>query len=69
MAIKNTGLNPSPAISFGGSDANSLNEKGIPSIDIGIGAQNPHSNEEFILLEDLEKSADIVMNLIKQNPL
>jgi tripeptide aminopeptidase len=69
MAIKNTGLNPSPAISFGGSDANSLNEKGILSIDIGIGAQNPHSNEEFILLEDLEKSADIVMNLIKQNPL
>jgi tripeptide aminopeptidase len=66
-SIKNVGLNPNPVISFGGSDANSLNEKGIPSVDIGIGAQNPHSNEEFILLEDLEKSAEIAMNLIKQD--
>lgn len=66
-AIKNVGLTPTHKISLGGSDANSLNENGIKSINIGIGAQNPHSNEEFILLEDLYKTADIAWELIKRN--
>jgi len=64
-AIKNVGLEPSPTISAGGSDANSLNKRGIPTINIGIGAQNPHSNDEFILLEDFQKSAEIAFQLIK----
>jgi tripeptide aminopeptidase len=66
QAIRNVGLEPKAAITFGGSDANSLNEKGIPSVDIGIGAQNPHSNNEFVLLEDLEKSAEIAFQLMKK---
>jgi tripeptide aminopeptidase len=64
-AIKKVGLEPSPKISLGGSDANSFNEKGIQSVNIGIGAQNPHSNDEFVLLEDLNKSAEIAFELIK----
>ena len=47
--LEKVGLNPTPKISLGGSDANSLNEKGIDSVNLGIGAQNPHSNDEFIL--------------------
>jgi tripeptide aminopeptidase len=66
-AIKKVGLEPNPAISAGGSDANSLNKRGIPTINIGIGAQNPHSNDEFILLEDFQKSAEIALQLIKYN--
>jgi tripeptide aminopeptidase len=65
-SIKNVGLEPKAILHFGGSDANSLNEKGIPCVDIGIGAQNPHSNEEFVFLEDLEKSAEIALHLIKK---
>ena len=49
-----------------GSDANSLNARGIPSINFGIGAQNPHSNDEFVLLEDLQKTVDIILELIKK---
>jgi len=64
--INKVGLIPTPKISFGGSDANSLNEKGIESVNIGIGAQNPHSNEEFVLIEDLNKSAEIALELIKK---
>ena len=64
-AIKNVGLKPIAKISLGGSDANSFNEKGIESVNIGIGAQNPHSNEEFVMLEDLNKSAEIAFELIK----
>ncbi len=64
--LSKAGLNPEPRISLGGSDANSLNELGIPSVNLGIGAQNPHSNDEFVLIEDLNKSAEIAMELVKK---
>ncbi len=43
-----------------------LNELGIPSVNLGIGAQNPHSNDEFVLIEDLIKSSEIAMELVKK---
>ncbi len=64
--LKKTGLTPEPKISLGGSDANSLNELGISAVNLGIGAQNPHSNDEFVLIEDLNKSAEIAMELVKK---
>lgn len=63
-ALSSVGLKPVPQISAGGSDANSLNARGIPAINLGIGAQNPHGNDEFILLEDLEKGAAIALALL-----
>lgn len=63
-AISQAGLEPVSHLSPGGSDANSLNEKGIPTINIGIGAQKPHSNDEFILLQDFEAASRIIANLI-----
>jgi tripeptide aminopeptidase len=65
--IKKVGLEPSAKISLGGSDANSLNGRGIESVNLGIGAQNPHSNDEFIYKEDLEKSSEIAMELVKKD--
>jgi tripeptide aminopeptidase len=64
-AIQKAGLEPKPQISLAGSDANSLNENGIEAVNMGIGAQNPHSNDEFILIEDLLKSAEIALELVK----
>jgi tripeptide aminopeptidase len=64
--LRNVGLKPEPKISLGGSDANSLNENGIESVNLGIGAQNPHSNDEFIYIEDLFKSAEIALELVKK---
>jgi len=64
--LSKIGLTPTPKISWGGSDANSLNEKGIKTVNLGIGAENPHSNEEYILLEDLKKSSEIALELIKK---
>ncbi len=66
-AITKTGLTPVPRISLGGSDANSLNGRGIESVNLGIGAQNPHSNEEFIYIEDLIKSTEIALELVRRN--
>jgi tripeptide aminopeptidase len=65
-ALIKVGLKPDPKISLGGSDANSLNAKGINAINLGIGAQNPHSNDEFIYIEDLEKSAEIALELVRK---
>jgi tripeptide aminopeptidase len=65
--LEKVGLKPTPKISLGGSDANSLNEKGIESVNLGIGAQNPHSNDEFIFIEDLIKSTEIALELVRRN--
>ena len=65
--LRKVGLDPKPVSSLSGSDANSLNSKGIKAVNLGIGAQNPHSNDEFILLEDLYKTAEIALELLKSN--
>lgn len=65
--LQSVGLAPHPIKYLGGSDANMLNAKGIPSVNLGIGAQNPHGNDEFILLEDLKKSAEIAHELFKRS--
>jgi tripeptide aminopeptidase len=64
-AMRRAGLTPKPIRYMGGSDANKYNAKGIPAVNIGIGAQKPHSVEEFFLLEDLFKSSEIAHELIK----
>jgi tripeptide aminopeptidase len=65
--LQSVGLTPEPIEYLGGSDANELNAKGIPSVNLGIGAQNPHGNDEFILLEDLHASVDIARALIERS--
>jgi tripeptide aminopeptidase len=67
QAIRRAGLTPQPIRYMGGSDANKYNAKGVPAVNIGIGAQKPHSVEEFFLLEDLFKSSEIAHELVK-NP-
>lgn len=66
IAIQKVGLKPTPTISLGGSDANSLNARGIESVNLGIGAQNPHSNDEFIFIGDLVNSAEIAIELVRK---
>lgn len=58
-SIEAIGLEAKEAISFGGSDANSLNAKGIHTVNIGIGAKNPHSNQEYVLIEHLIQASKI----------
>jgi tripeptide aminopeptidase len=65
-AIAKAGLKPVAHVSWGGSDANSFNQRGIRSVNIGIGAQNPHANTEFIYLEDFQKAADIALEVLRK---
>jgi tripeptide aminopeptidase len=64
--LRRLGLTPDPIEYTGGSDANTLNEMGVPSVNLGIGAQNPHGNDEFILLEDLQMATEIAGELIRE---
>jgi len=64
QALRHLGLHPEPIEYLGGSDANALNAMGIPTVNIGIGAQNPHANDEFILLEDLAMSARMARTIV-----
>ena len=66
QAMEQAGVTPVPLIASGGSDANSLNDKGIPAVNLGIGAQNCHSNEEFILIEDLLMAEAIAEALLRK---
>ena len=64
--LEKAGLTPVPVASLAGSDANSLNGRGVQAINLGIGAQNPHANDEFIYLDDLAKSSEIALELMKK---
>jgi tripeptide aminopeptidase len=65
--LRATGLNPEPYVTPGGSDANALNARGLAAMNLGIGAQNPHGNDEFILLEDLAAAAAIAERLLLES--
>ena len=65
QTFQELGLEPRPLHYAGGSDANVFNEKGLPTINVGIGAQNPHSPDEFILLEDLVRAYEIALGLVR----
>lgn len=63
-SIRLAGLVPNGVRYKGGSDANALHAKGIPAINIGIGAQKPHANEEFVLIEDIQSAGNIIISLL-----
>ncbi len=48
----------------GGSDANILNSKGLDTLILGIGMQNVHTTSEFILMEDMVRTAELVSGII-----
>lgn len=64
-AAKTINLKTRYVASGGGSDANILNRKGIKTLNLGIGMQNAHSNNEYILKQDLFTTAKLVFEIIK----
>lgn len=60
------GLKSQTAKSGGGSDTNIFNANGIEAINLGIGERKPHTVEESLHIVDLENSAILVTEIIKQ---
>jgi tripeptide aminopeptidase len=63
--LRSHGLEPKPLRYHGASDANILNNRGLMAVDVGIGAKNPHSVDEFIRISDMNKIADIMLSLLR----
>lgn len=58
------GLEPLPLRYQGASDANILNNRGMTAIDLGIGAKNPHANDEYISVRDLLTMQNFLQKLV-----
>lgn len=65
IKMRQVGLEPSPLVYSGGSDANVFNAIGKTAINLGVGQQNPHANDECILIEDLIKTTELALALVE----
>jgi len=67
--VKKAGERAGFEISFkkkeGGSDANVFNERGLKCLILGTGMQKVHTTEEFIRINDLNKSARLVFEIVR----
>lgn len=64
-AIENTGVKPSTRRIRGGTDGSDLAAKGLPCPNLGTGGHNFHGIYEYICLEDMEKTAEILVEIVK----
>jgi tripeptide aminopeptidase len=63
-AIAALGLEPRVLTAGGGSDANILNARGLPTINLDVGMMRVHSPEEYVALDEIERLCALVMKLI-----
>lgn len=59
------GLKMVPEVSGGGSDANIFNAKGIESVVLGTGMQDPHTVKEHIRFQDLQNCTEVILNMTR----
>lgn len=64
-AMKNTGIEPELIKFIGGSDANNFNQKGIPTVNLGIGYKKNHSKDEYMSVDDLVGITKAAYEVIK----
>jgi len=63
-AISRAGIKPVFGHYRGGSDANVFNFRGVPAVNLSIGAHNPHSAQEFARTKEMGQAYRIVKNLL-----
>lgn len=64
--FSNMGIEAAITATGGGSDTNIYNANGIKAVNLGIGMKKAHTLEEHIAIEDLIKSARIVVEIVKE---
>jgi|Deesub1362A_J573_1020465.scaffolds.fasta_scaffold01745_2 tripeptide aminopeptidase len=63
-AAKEEKISFQEVVTKGGSDTNIFNAQGLTCLNIGVGAKNPHSNEESISISDLEKATNWILKIL-----
>lgn len=64
IATQAAGSKPKVMTMMGGTDANCLNEKGLPSVVLGSGAYLQHTEREYTTRNDLIRATQVVMSVI-----
>jgi tripeptide aminopeptidase len=64
-ALRRVGRKPKLDASGGGSDANVFNAHGIAAVPVSVGYDKIHTTEEFIPIEELVKTAQLVVELAR----
>ncbi|PWK14523.1 M20/M25/M40 family metallo-hydrolase [Tumebacillus permanentifrigoris] len=63
--LRRVGIEPKLAPRGGGSDTNNLNAKGIPAVNLGVGANQDHTVEENLRVQDLVDATRLVVGIIQ----
>ena len=66
-AVKNLGHKIAHHTSGGGCDANYFNKMGIECVNLGTGMYDLHTVNEYLVLDEFYRTADIVLEAIKLN--
>lgn len=66
-AARAIGRTPQLGISGGGSDANVIAGFGIPTVNLSVGYEDIHTTNEKIPVEELEKLADLLVEIVKES--
>ncbi|MDI7742169.1 M20/M25/M40 family metallo-hydrolase [Lysinibacillus fusiformis] len=64
-AVENIGRKAQLGISGGGSDANVIAGFGIPTVNLSVGYEEIHTTNERMPIEELEKLADLLVEVVK----
>lgn len=66
IAMKKIDVTPISEPIRGGTDGAELTYKGLPCPNLGTGGHNFHSIYEYICLEDMKKSSEVLIEIVKQ---
>ena len=66
-SIESLGLPLTYRESSGGSDANIFNQYGLPTVNLGIGAERVHSIEERVKIDNMVKLVQLIRKIIEIN--
>ncbi len=67
-AVEGVGLAPRVEVAGGGADANILNERGLPTVNLTTGMMDMHSAGEYLPLSELVKLTELIIEVIRLAP-
>jgi tripeptide aminopeptidase len=64
-AHRRLGREPKLTIVRGGTDGSQLTERGLPTPNLSVGQHNPHSNLEWVCLDEMAQAAAVLVELVQ----
>lgn len=64
-AMESIGIAPALVSTGGGSDTNVFNARGVPTVNLGVGYEAPHTIDESISVAELERAANLAVAVVK----